>query len=61
MIQQSKKGYVDFINGIKDGMPWDESMKTKYGVTPEQLVNAYGNSMGVAGLKTGIDGNQPHN
>ncbi len=61
MIHQSKKGYVDFINGIKDGMAWDESLKTKYGVTPDQLVIAYGNSMGVAGLKTGIEGDQPHN
>ena len=51
MIRQSKKGYVDFINGIKDGMRWDEALKQKYGVTPEQLVNAYGLSMGVQGLK----------
>ena len=51
MIQQNKKGYVAFINGIKDGLSWDESLRTHYGVTPEQLVNAYGNSMGVKDLK----------
>ena len=54
MIRQSKTGYVEFINGIKDGLKWDESLKTKYGVTPDQLVTAYGNSMGVAGVASGI-------
>jgi hypothetical protein len=51
MIQQSKKGYVEFINGIKDGLKWDEALKQKYGVSSEQLVRAYGISMGVADLK----------
>jgi hypothetical protein len=51
MIRQNKPGYVEFINGIKDGMTWDEAMKDKYGVTVDQLVNAYGISMTVAGLK----------
>jgi hypothetical protein len=50
MIRQSKPGYVDFINGIKDGLSWDEALKQKYGVTVDQLVNAYGISMGVQGL-----------
>jgi len=50
MIRTSRQGYVDFINAIKDGTKWDEALKTKYGVTPEQLVNAYGNSMGVSGV-----------
>jgi hypothetical protein len=53
MINQNKAGYVDFINGIKDGLKWEESLKTKYGVTPEQLTLAYGNWMSVAGLKAG--------
>jgi len=51
MIRQNKAGYVDFINGIKDGMPWADALKDKYGVTVDQLVNAYGISMTVAGLK----------
>ena len=51
MIQQSKKGYVEFINGMKDGLRWDEALKQKYGVTTEQLVRAYGISMGVPDLK----------
>ena len=51
MIRQSKKGYVEFINGIKDGMRWDDALREKYGVTAEQLVRAYGISMGVPDLK----------
>ena len=51
MIRQSKQGYVEFINGIKDGLHWDAALKEKYGVTAEQLVHAYGISMGVADLK----------
>src|SRR5262245_4541272 len=51
MIKQNKTGYVDFINGLKDDMPIDDAMKQKYGETKEQLVNAYGLSMQVQGLK----------
>jgi hypothetical protein len=51
MIKQSAKGYPEFINGIKDGLRWDESLKQKYGVSPDQLVHAYGMSMGVPDLK----------
>jgi hypothetical protein len=51
MIQQNKKGYVDFINGIKDGQKWEDALPEKYGVSLDQLIRAYGNFMGVAGLK----------
>jgi hypothetical protein len=52
MIGQSKQGYVDFINGLKDGMPVDQAIKEKYGVSKDQLVNAYGVWMQVPGLKS---------
>ncbi|MEA2734074.1 MAG: hypothetical protein QOE14_525 [Humisphaera sp.] len=51
MISQSRKGYVDFINGIKDGMPWEDALPKKYGVSLDQLVRAYGNYMGVPSLQ----------
>ena len=51
MIRQNKTGYVDFINALKDGVPWEEALKKHYGVNPEQLVSAYGQSMAVPGLK----------
>ncbi|HYO10717.1 MAG TPA: hypothetical protein VER17_17260 [Tepidisphaeraceae bacterium] len=51
MIRQNKQGYVEFLNAIKDNVPWDQALQAKYGVTPEQLLAAYGQSLGVAGLK----------
>jgi hypothetical protein len=51
MIRTNKQGYVDFINAVKDGQPWAQALQTKYGVTPEQLVAAYGQSIGVPGVK----------
>lgn len=51
MIRQSRERYVAFFNGIKDGMGWEQSLNEKYGVSKEKLVAAYGNEMGVPGLK----------
>jgi hypothetical protein len=51
MVTQSRKGYVDFINGIKDGLRWDEAITQKYGVSVPQLLHAYGVSEGVTDLK----------
>lgn len=47
MIKQRKKGYVAFINGIKDGMSWQESLTTNYGVALERLIQFYGKSIGI--------------
>jgi hypothetical protein len=58
MIRQNKRGYVEFINGIKDGMTWEDALRDKYGVTLDQLVNAYGISMTVANLKPSRQGAQ---
>ena len=51
MIRQNKQMYVQFINGMKDGQDWRESLQSSYGVTPEKLIEVYGQSMGVAGLR----------
>jgi hypothetical protein len=51
MIQQNRKGYVEFINGIKDGLSWEAALTQKYGVSLQQLVRAYGTFMGVPGLQ----------
>jgi len=50
MILQSKKNYVDFINGIKDGLDWDESLSKKYQAPVDRLLPAYGAWVGVKGL-----------
>ena len=51
MIRRNKQGYVAFINGIKDGLRSDEALKEKYGLSADELIAAYGQSMGVAGLR----------
>jgi len=50
MIKQHKKGYVAFINGIKDGVSWEESLAANYGVALKRLVHFYGKSIGIKSL-----------
>ena len=51
MIKQNKQGYVEFINAMKDRVPWEEALKDKFGMTRDQLIQAYGASMGIRDLK----------
>lgn len=41
MIANSKKRYADFVEGIKEGLTWRESLEQRYGVPLERLVAAY--------------------
>jgi hypothetical protein len=50
MILQSKRNYVDFINGIKDGQDWETSLDKNYKAPLERLIPAYGAWVGVKGL-----------
>ncbi len=50
MIRQSRKNYVAFIDGIKDGMKWEESLTQKYGVPRDRLVTAFADSLNVRGI-----------
>jgi hypothetical protein len=50
MIKESKKNYVAFIDGIKDGMKWSDALTQKYGVSQEQLVTAFADSLKIRGL-----------
>lgn len=52
MIRQDKVRYVDFINGIKDGMDWRSALAAKFGVPLPELVAAFGQSMGVQNLQS---------
>jgi hypothetical protein len=47
MIQQNKKGYVAFINALKDGLSMDEALEQKYGVNKERILQAFLDHMGV--------------
>lgn len=51
MIRENKRGYVAFINGIKDGTPWRESLERNYGVSLNRLVAYFGEQHGVRGLR----------
>lgn len=51
MIAQNKKGYVAFVNGIKDGQPWEQSLETNYGVGLDKLVRVFGTTQGAANLR----------
>jgi hypothetical protein len=50
MITAGKKNYVDFINGIKDGMNWDDALSTKFQAPVERLVAVFGQTLGIKNL-----------
>jgi cytochrome c553 len=47
MIQANKRGYVNFINGLKDGLSVDDAFEQKYGAPKDRVMAAYIESMGV--------------
>jgi hypothetical protein len=51
MISQNKKGYVAFINGVKDGQTIDESLDKNYGANEERIAAAYISMMNPKGKK----------
>ena len=59
MLKQDKKRYAAFINGIKEGLDWRESLAEKYGVELERLVHFYGRSINIRDLKLGPWEDQP--
>jgi hypothetical protein len=51
MVRADQKKYVAFIDGIKEGKTWQESLKDSYNATPEQMVTEYGRAIGVPDLQ----------
>jgi hypothetical protein len=43
--------YRKLIDGIKDGLPWEDALRESFDMTPEQLAAAYGKSIGIPDLK----------
>lgn len=39
------------VDGIKEGTPWNQSLQDAYGLTPNELVERYGQYMGIANLQ----------
>lgn len=49
MIKRNKKAYVGFIDGIKEGKPWQQSLESSYKMPLGKLVEAYIDSMKAKG------------
>jgi len=47
MIRENKQGYVNFIDGVKDGMGIDDAFEKKYNAPKDRVMAAYLDSMGV--------------
>jgi len=45
MIERNTHGYVGFINGIKDGVNWEESLKKNLHYTKEGLIQDFAAAM----------------
>ncbi len=51
MLKTDRAKYAAFVNGVKEGMPWEESLRVAYNATPEQLVAGFGKSIGIPNLQ----------
>ena len=47
MIRENKKGYVDFINGIKDGLSIEDSLTNRFKSSKERILAVYGQWLGI--------------
>jgi hypothetical protein len=50
MIQQNRKGFAQFINGIKDGEAWTVSLEKNYGAPLRRIVDGYAASVNIPDL-----------
>jgi hypothetical protein len=51
LIIKDKRKYAQWINGMKEGRTWEESLKEAYGLTAEQLVGEFGLAIGLPDLR----------
>lgn len=51
LIRSNKDAYVQLIEDLKEGMPWEEALNKNYNATPAQLAAAYGLTIGIPDLK----------
>jgi hypothetical protein len=51
LLQANRKGYVRFIEAMKDGMKWEEALREAYNSTPEQMLSHYSRWIGAPELK----------
>jgi hypothetical protein len=51
LLKNDPKKFVEFIEGIKAGLTWQESLKESYNLTPQEFVSAYGRAIGAPNLR----------
>ncbi len=51
LVQKSPDQFRLYFNGIKEGLTWEDSLMRAYGITPQELVSAYGQAIGVPNLR----------
>jgi hypothetical protein len=51
LLQSNRKGYVRFIEALKEGKKWDEALQDAYRGTPEQLLASYARWLNLAELR----------
>jgi hypothetical protein len=51
MVARDRKKFAKFVQGIKEGLPVEESLKATYGGSLAALLATYGRMVGVPGLK----------
>lgn len=51
MLQSDPNLYRAFLTGIKDGYSIEEALKLTYGATPFELIQSFGNSIGISELR----------
>lgn len=50
LLRRGRPRFIAFVNGIKDGLTWQESLLEHYEMTPDDLISAYGRSIGMRDL-----------
>lgn len=50
LIRRNTPAYTRFIQGLKEGTPWAESLQASFNLKPEQLLTLYGRTIGVPDL-----------
>jgi hypothetical protein len=51
LLKIDGKKYRQFIDGIKEGLDWEESLKQAYNMTPADVVQRYGQYIGAPNLR----------
>lgn len=51
LITQDSAAYTRFIQGLKEGLSWQDSLKEHYQATPEEMISGYGRAIGVPNLR----------